>query len=217
MAMLDAAGARLLNPPPVASRPLTAYQPPFAVQVGGDATTIVLQPTLQCRPAGYSAIVLTLPDGGEVRAPYPAPPSTPAGCVNGGLAAEAWSPWPAEPAPIPPPELKAAYLHLPATAHLGETLDFQVRLTNISDHAVELAPPCPTYSIGFKPVASPADRTTYLLNCEPAGRLQPGQSVTFAMRYKIPPTTETAPNPRLLIWSLDYYGANANGEVTISP
>lgn len=77
---------------------------------------------------------------------------------------------------------------LPTTAP-GAVLDYTVTLTNISpvDKPLPLAALCPSYVERlFLPGGGASLDTTRLLNCQRAGTLAAGASVTFEMRLTIP-------------------------------
>jgi hypothetical protein len=97
-------------------------------------------------------------------------------------------------------------LKVPDHVRAGETLHFQVMLTNASGAPVHFHD-CPSYAedssrYGAKIIG------TYRLNCASVGWLGPGQSVAFAMALDIPATTP--PGPGNLRWSL--HSAYGNGE-----
>ena len=70
----------------------------------------------------------------------------------------------------------------------GKTVSFTVTLTNVSGAPI-VFDTCPTYDEGF----TPDGLVGYQLNCGPVGTVQPGASVTFAMRFNVPSTTQTGP------------------------
>jgi hypothetical protein len=76
----------------------------------------------------------------------------------------------------------------PAPFVRGKTVAFTVTLTNISGVPV-VFDTCPTYEEGF----TPDQMVAYQLNCAPVGTVQPGASVTFAMRFMVPLTTPAGP------------------------
>jgi len=90
---------------------------------------------------------------------------------------------PAEPRPDALSRLSVR-LDIPGTATAGQTLKFQVVLTNPTRAPIQLSP-CPGYEIGI----STAREHAYLLNCGDP-RIAPGQSRVFDMQYTVPAGTQ---------------------------
>jgi len=95
----------------------------------------------------------------------------------------------------------------------GQTLRYEVTITNDSA-AVILFDTCPAYDEGFTPDAM----VTYVLNCEPVGRLDTGASATFAMELTVRPSPKAPLGPQKFLWRLhwSYGGASAGKVVTVS-
>ena len=104
----------------------------------------------------------------------------------------------------------AITLRLPDRVRAGQTLAYDVTLTNASDAPFRFHD-CPSYvedasRSGAKIIA------TYQLNCASVGWLAPNQSVTFAMALDIP--ANTPPGPGQLRWSM--YSAYGNVVAPVS-
>jgi len=78
---------------------------------------------------------------------------------------------------------------------VGKTVAYAVTLSNVSETSI-VFDTCPTYDEGFTPDALVA----YQLNCGPVGTVKPGASVTFAMRFTVPPNTSAG--PQKFLWRL---------------
>jgi hypothetical protein len=83
----------------------------------------------------------------------------------------------------------------PTQMAAGTTVDYTVTLTNISNSPI-VFDTCPTYDEGFTPTALVA----YQLNCGALNPVQPGASLTFAMRFTVSP--KTAAGPEKFLWAL---------------
>jgi len=88
-----------------------------------------------------------------------------------------------------------AGMHAPDQFVAGKTVDYTVTLTNISGAPI-IFDTCPTYDEGF----TPDGLVAYQLNCGPVGTLQPGTSVTFAMRFTVP--SKMPAGPEKFGWAL---------------
>jgi hypothetical protein len=126
--------------------------------------------------------------------------------------------------PIAPPPNPVDSLPLrvtisaPATAAPGSELDYTVTISNQSTDgtAYDLAALCPEYSERlFLPGARAATVTRHMLNCRPAGVLEAGLSLTFAMRLSIPPDAPTG--RAALVWMLGDLGPSAKAVFQIEP
>jgi len=117
----------------------------------------------------------------------------------------------------PPAETQPAYwsaaLTAPSDAKAGQTLEYEVTLTNIFSRALAFPNGCPGY---MEALAAPSSWTTgkewFLPNCGPIRTVQPGASVRFAMRIEVPATTP--PGTLSLLWGLDTGLANYGGSAT---
>jgi hypothetical protein len=114
----------------------------------------------------------------------------------------------AEQFPVQAPQWQAT-MQLPDQIIAGKTVDFTVTLTNISG-APFVFDTCPAYDEGFTPDAVVA----YQLNCGPVGAIQAGASVTFAMRFTVPPGTPAG--PQKFRWALRGVDAPAGTLATVS-
>jgi len=90
---------------------------------------------------------------------------------------------PAEPRPDALSRLSVR-LDMPKTATAGQTLNFQVVLTNPGRKSIRLSP-CPSYEIGI----SVAGEHAYRLNCADSV-IAAGQSRVFDMEYMLPAGTQ---------------------------
>jgi hypothetical protein len=106
-------------------------------------------------------------------------------------------------------------LKLPDYVRAGETLRYQVTLTNASGAPFHFHGECPSYvedgsRTGSKIIGA------HELNCTGISWLAPNQTVTFAMELDFP--ASTPPGPGELRWSLHsaYGGAQAVGLVTVT-
>jgi len=86
-------------------------------------------------------------------------------------------------------------MHAPDQFVAGKRVDYTVTLTNISGAPI-IFDTCPTYDEGF----TPDGLVAYQLNCGSIGTLQPGASVTFAMRFTVP--SKTPAGPEKFGWAL---------------
>jgi hypothetical protein len=96
---------------------------------------------------------------------------------------------------------------LPASVLPGDELAYTVTLTNSSPYGkpFNLANFCPSYTEKLLPTGSAATVTQrYLLNCDPVGVLEGGQSRTFQMELAVP--ADTPVGKATLIWQLGKTG-----------
>jgi hypothetical protein len=104
----------------------------------------------------------------------------------------------------------------PAQARRGENLRLLVTLRNISESDVSFGEPCPNYTIhiGGEKLGVLAE---HMLNCAPAGVLDPGESVTFEVMVTLPSTLPDIPSDASLSlnWSLDRPPASADLQIEI--
>jgi len=87
-------------------------------------------------------------------------------------------------------------------ANLGEPLDYTVTLAYVADDdkQVNFAADCPNYTERLVLSDRRTIVETHALNCEPAGIIRRGESVTFAMRLRIP--DDAASGTARLGWTL---------------
>jgi hypothetical protein len=93
--------------------------------------------------------------------------------------------WPPPPDFLPI-EIK---LSLPATVRRGTTLDYRVTISNNGNRDYDLGT-CPDYQELF---GGKLYGAAYRLNCSAASVIPPGGSVTFEMRFEVPPGSPTGP------------------------
>ena len=214
--LLDQAGNPSTDPSPAPGEPQNAE--PVELAPGDQATTRVHYTSFQCRPNGTAGIAVELPNhGGELRVRFSSRgPAVGPGCYHGTIDCTAFEPYPPRPStPEPAARLALALFGAPASAARGETLHFSVRVTDVSPAPVELGPPCPGYTVGLKPLSSKdTDLEHYVLDCGGAATLQPGQSASFQVEYRVPPGATAG--GRTLVVSLDGYPVDANAQLTIT-
>jgi hypothetical protein len=104
---------------------------------------------------------------------------------------------------------------LPDHVRAGQTLHYQLVLTNASGAPFHFHGECPGYTedasrTGHKNVAN------HGLNCSGVGWLGPDESLTFAMEFDIP--ADMPPGPDFLTWSMHYAygGGQASGSFTVT-
>lgn len=135
-------------------------------------------------------------------------PETPAPTFDVGpfVAAGASS----EEQPVDPGDLLAPNLAVsiaaPTTVAPGDVVAFSVTLENHNPYGkpYDLAGMCPSYLEQLLIEGNPAVSERYLLNCDPAGVLAPGESQTFAMQIRVP--VDAAKGMALLVWQLGQSG-----------
>jgi len=106
---------------------------------------------------------------------------------------------------------------LPATTR-GGTLESTVTVTNMSpyDKPLNLAALCPDYTERlFPPNGGTVIETHLALNCQPAGWLAAKESVTFAMRLRVP--TDSSIGTATLVWQLGARGPGAKATFLVTP
>jgi hypothetical protein len=86
-----------------------------------------------------------------------------------------------------------------------------VTLTNISNSPI-VFDTCPAYDEGFTPYALVA----YQLNCGALNPVQPGASITFAMRFTVSPKTSAGPEKFLWVLRGPDMSASAGQVVTVT-
>jgi hypothetical protein len=106
-------------------------------------------------------------------------------------------------------------IKLPDHVRAGQSLHYQVMLTNASGAPFHFRGECPSYTedasrTGHKNLAN------YQLNCSSVGWLGPNESVTFAMVFDIP--ADTPPGAGSLRWTMrsSYGSAEGIGTLTVT-
>jgi hypothetical protein len=102
---------------------------------------------------------------------------------------------------------------LPDHVRAGQTLHYEVTLTNATGAPFHFHGECPSYTedasrTGRKNLAN------HQLNCSGVGRLGPNESVTFAMVIDIP--ADTPPGPGGLRWALHSVYGSAEGTAALT-
>jgi hypothetical protein len=125
-----------------------------------------------------------------------------------------------EPPPPDPGDTLPFTVTIPslATVQPGSILGYSVTLTNIDafDKPINLAAMCPSYVEKlFVPGSDASVDTELVLNCSPAGTVDPGASRTFEMRLAIPSDASTG--KASLVWQLGQRGPAAKVVFTIGP
>jgi len=124
-------------------------------------------------------------------------------CQGVGVAALAGPPIQVEAPPEPP--VPAPAIVAPTRVKAGEQLKYTVNLTNPTKLAIDLRQHCPNYEEelfadivhGSPPLGG---KHFYALNCKPAGVLEPGKSMSFAMVLQVP--ADAAPGIYTLIFDI---------------
>jgi hypothetical protein len=146
-----------------------------------------------------------LPEGaGQLAADWPGSAFVGPGCSDGLSVSPFADALPATPEPTPSPDFAAAYVMPPSVA-IGQTLKYQVRLTNVSGRDIAFTS-CPGYSEGIKGPTAYL-RARYRLNCNPVGLFRSGDTVTFAMELPIVSSLDFAgigPGVNPVWWSIDW-------------
>jgi hypothetical protein len=123
--------------------------------------------------------------------------------------------------PSPQPPLPAIGMQVPSSGHVGTALPYFLTLTADRNQPFDFAATCPTYeeelfadlSKGSPPLGG---KHIYELNCQPAGSLPAGASITFQMVFLVP--LDAAPGRYTLTFALGYWNAMtsyAQAQVTI--
>ena len=112
-----------------------------------------------------------------------------------------------------PPALRVTLSGVPDVLVAGQTLRYQVTITNESGASLSFET-CPAFEEGFTPDLM----DSYLLNCGPVGRLDAGASTTFAMEFTVRPSPKAPIGPQKFMWRLygDYAGASTGKVVTVT-
>jgi hypothetical protein len=119
----------------------------------------------------------------------------------------------AESIAVTPPALRVTLAGVPETIVAGQTIRYEVTITNESKSAISFDT-CPAYDEGFTSDAM----ASYLLNCGPLGRLEAGASATFAMEFSVRPWPKAPTGLQKFLWRLHgaYAGASASKPVTVT-
>ncbi len=110
----------------------------------------------------------------------------------------------------------------PARARPGENLRLLVTLRNISESGLNFDEPCPNYTLNIGGEMLFLEEklgvlAEHMLNCAPAGVLDPGEEVTFEVMATLPSTLPDIPSDASLSlnWSLDRPPAIADLQIEI--
>jgi len=170
-------------------------------------------------PPEVTAADITLPDTTGVRrvSLVPAGPQIPSRCDDPSqgravLVGPIQGPN-ANSIPVTPPALRVTLAGIPDTLAAGQTIRYQVTITNDSKVPISFDT-CPAYDEGF----TPDGMVSYLLNCGPVGRLEAGASATFAMEFAIRPSPKAPRGTQKFMWRLhgSYAGGSAGKVVTVT-
>lgn len=151
--------------------------------VPGQAQLYVGIASVLCMPRPSTALAVGLRNGGgRLTTPWVRSAYAGGDCGGGVYVPPFDDALPHTPAPEPPPDFTVKVI-MPNSVAIGQTLQYQVRLTNVSGHDIAFTS-CPAYSEGIKgPTAFL--RARYVLNCQPVGLFRSGEAVTFAMELPI--------------------------------
>lgn len=207
---------------PVLIEPGPLPDPTSNVMAGQATLTIdwITQPEL-CGGASVqiASARITLPGGGAALSATLS--GDPGAYVCGGLGVGAFGGPPATVQESPALPLPVVTLKLPSSVRAGETLVYEVTLTNPTLVPIDLVANCPNYGeVLFRdPIGNPpvAIKPMFQLNCKPAGTIRPSKSLTFEMRLAVP--TDQAPGSYRLYFTLGYWNAvttPAGAQVTIT-
>jgi hypothetical protein len=106
---------------------------------------------------------------------------------------------------VTPPSLRVTLAGVPDTLVAGQTLHYQVTITNASSAPIAFDT-CPAYDEGFTPDAL----VSYVLNCGPVGRLDVGASATFAMEFTVRPYPKAPTGQQKFLWRLHGFFTDAS-------
>ena len=189
--LLDASGQLLPQPatqqysndsPPVALLPGVADTGGITPPLDGQAEITVRMPTAVCLPRPSASLVIILPDrAGKLDVAWPRSGAGYPGCGEGLDTTPFSSALPPTPIPTPPPDFTVKFV-LPQSIAIGQTLKYEVRLTNIAGRDIAFTT-CPGYTEYLK--GAGLLRARYLLNCKPLGLFKSGETVKFAMELRI--------------------------------
>lgn len=223
-------------------RPLTASQDRLA---GGDGGPVALLPgvtdgggitpavpgqaqlsvgiaSVLCMARPSTALAVGLPNGGGgLTIPWVRSAYVGGDCGGGIYVTPFGDALPHTAPPEPPPDFTVK-LALPVSVVIGQTLKYQVRLTNVAGHDIAFTS-CPGYTESMKG-GSAGLRVRYVLNCRPIGLFKSGETLTLAMEFPIsamsPVESFGDPRPGVnpIWWGLDwpYQGSNGHGTITLT-
>jgi hypothetical protein len=225
--ILDASG-QALSPPqgtldfndssPVALSTGVQDQGGIMPAVVGQAQLTVGIPSAQCQARTSVTMLFTLPSGGgQLRTDWARSASAWVDCVQGLWVSPFASAIAPTPAPTPTPDFRVEAV-LPSSVAIGQTLKYEVRLTNVSGRDITFTS-CPGYTVSLKPAPV---RMRYVLNCRPVGLFKSDETVTFAMELPIVSSDsresfQSGPAP--VTWWLDWpfqTGFSGTGWITLS-
>jgi hypothetical protein len=183
---------------------------------GQAAVTIELASAPEACPNGaapvhIAVVKITLPTGGPALTAHLTAEHATYLCGGLGVGAFQGPPPLVEEPPLLP--LPGITLKVPATAHAGGELVYEVTLTNGTDAPIDLTANCPNFGQDVFPGdlnGSPPRgvKPLYQLNCKPAGTLEPASSLTFEIHLAMPP--DTAPGTYTVFFMLSYWNEMTN-------
>lgn len=188
--------------------------------VPGQAQLSVGIASVLCLPRPGTALAVGLPNGGgRLTIPWNVAAYAGGDCGGGIYVPPFADALPHLPVPEPPSDF-AIELVLPASVAIGQTLKYQVRLTNVAGHDIAFTD-CPGY------VESTKGGTAnfwvhYVLNCRPIGLFKSGETVTLAMEFPMsgssPVESFMTPRPGVnpIWWGLDWPHQQSGGRGTIT-
>jgi len=165
-----------------------------------------------CPPglAQAAAIGITVPGGGTVTTSAISPRNDgPITFCPPRFGVGAFQPaTPAGAGALVPGQYFQATLKVPATAIVGQALNFQVTVTSVYARPLTFPNGCPAYVVDLGgPGGWSLGKTWYVLNCQPMGAvIAPGASFTFAMVLQIPASAPVGSYS--LAWGLDAGDSN---------
>ncbi|HYS01041.1 MAG TPA: DUF4232 domain-containing protein [Candidatus Eisenbacteria bacterium] len=196
--------------------------------VAGQAQLRVLMPSNLCLARPSVELEIVLPNGaGELFPAWSRPAYQDPDCTQAFFASPFLDAIPPTPRPFPPPDFSLEYI-VPRSVVIGQTLKYEVALTNVSGRDVRFTT-CPSYLESID--GATRLRARYLLNCKPVGVFKSGEAVTFAMEFPIVAThaggcTEPSclewirPGPNSFEWIIGppflAVGKNGSGTITLT-
>jgi hypothetical protein len=182
----------------------------------GQAYLMMGVPSILCLAKPIARIDVALPGGsGHLTTAWVNGPAadTASYCYHGSIAVEGFvTGAPPTPAPEPVPDFVITAA-LPSSIKLGQTVHYDVMLTNNSGQVLQFAT-CPGYTESIKGVTS----RRYLLNCSSIGAWAPGRSINFAMEFPLAgigfgghSLNGQGPLRTTLDWTLDYPHQSSGG------
>ena len=188
--------------------------------IPGQAQLSVGIASILCLARPGTALAVDLPNGGGRLATPWAFGAYAGGDCGGGIYVPSFvDALPHVPVAEPPPDF-AVKLVLPASAVIGQTLKYQVWLTNVAGHDIAFTN-CPGYIESTKG-GTANFRVHYVLNCRPIGVFKSGETVTLAMEFPMSATSTVEsfgdPRPGLnpIWWGLDWPNPGSGGRGTIT-